>query len=74
MQVAYVETTKLALGGNIIEPVVSYKRRTGRRRQKKFAEAALYSRRLVLPEKLTVHCTEGHQDTALLLASRIQVP
>src|SRR5947209_19692717 len=70
-QVMRVETTELALGGDIVEPVAFNIRRAGRRRQEELSEAALDSRGLVLPKEFAIRCSKSHKNAAFLLAGGI---
>src|SRR5688572_33273677 len=47
-----VETSELALGGDVVQPVPFHIRRTCRRRQQKLSQTSLDSRSHVLPEEL----------------------
>ena len=46
-----VEATELALGGDIVQPVLFHIRRTGRRRQQELPQASFHARGDVLPKE-----------------------
>ena len=73
-EVAQVETTELALGGDIVEVIVFHIRCTRRRRQEELSKTALHPRGLILPEELAVRSPKGHEDTAFLTYGGVDVP
>src|SRR6185436_3775338 len=62
-----VEAAELALGGDIVQTVPFYIRRTCRRRQKELPQSALYSRGQVLPKESAIRRPKGHEHAALVL-------
>ena len=69
-----VEGPKLALGGDVVQPVPFHVRRTRRRRQQELPQAALHSRGHVLPEERAIRRAKGHEHAALVLKGGVQVP
>ena len=69
-----VEAAELALGGDIVQTVPFYIRRTRRRRQQELPQAALHSRGQVLPEESAIRHPKGHEHAALFLKGGVQLP
>src|SRR4030095_17061648 len=69
-----VEATELALGGDIVESVPFDIRRTCRRRQQELPQAAVHSRRHVLPKERAILHPKGHEHAALFLKRGVHVP
>ena len=62
-----VEATELALGGDVVQTVPFYIRRTRRRRQQELPQASLHSRGHVLPKELAIRHSKGHEHAAFFL-------
>ena len=69
-----VETSELALGGDVVQPVPFHVRRTGRRRQQKLSQTSLYSRSHVLPEELAILRLKCHEHAGVFLVGGVHVP
>src|SRR5829696_5975681 len=70
----YVETTELALGGDVVQPVPFHIRRTCRRRQQELSQPSLYSRSYVLPQECALLRVKCHEHAGLLLVGGVHVP
>ena len=69
-----VETSQLALGGDVVQPVSFHVRRACRRRQQKLSQTSLDSRSHVLPEELAILRLKCHEHAGVFLESGVHVP
>ena len=69
-----VETSELALGGDVVQPVSFHIRRAGRRRQQELPQASLDSRSHVLPQELAILRSKCHQHAGILQVGGVHLP
>src|SRR6187399_515458 len=69
-----VETSELALGGNVVQSVSFHIRRTCRRRQQKLSQTSLDSRSHILPEELAILRLKGHEHAGVFPVSGVHLP